>query len=81
MRWSSTHGGLLAALPEVDLLGLGCWCMFRLPQILLPHSSPGRVVVTPVFGVAVRALLQATSLPLGMVVSSAPGRSLSVSTF
>ena len=47
----------------------------------LPHSSPGCEVVASVFGVAVRALLQATSLPLGMVASPAPGRSLSVSTF
>ena len=47
----------------------------------LPHSSPGREVVASVFGVAVRALLQATSLPLGMDVSPAPGRRLSVSTF
>ena len=44
----------------------------------LPHSSPGREVVASVFGVAVRALLQATSLPLGMDASPAPGRSLSV---
>ena len=47
----------------------------------LPHSSPGHEVVAFVFGVAVRALLQATSLPLGMDVSPAPGQSLSVSTF
>ena len=47
----------------------------------LPHSSPWREVGTSVFGVEVRALLQATSLPLGMDVSLAPGRSLSVSTF
>ena len=47
----------------------------------LPHSSPGRVVVASVSAVAVRALLQATSLPLGMDASPAPGRSLSVSTF
>ena len=47
----------------------------------LPHSSPGREVVASVFGVVVRVLLQATSLPLGMDVSPAPGRSLSVSTF
>ena len=80
MRWSSTHGGLLAALPEVGLLGMGCWCMFRVPQILC-LSPPGREVVASVFGVAVRALLQATSLPLGMDVSPAPGRSLSVSIF
>ena len=47
----------------------------------LPHSSPWREVGTSVFGVAVRALLQATSLPLGMDGSLAPGWSLSVSTF
>ena len=37
----------------------------------LPHSSPGREVMASVFGVAVRALLQATSLPFGMDVSGA----------
>ena len=47
----------------------------------LPHSSSGREVVASCFGVAVRELLQATSLPLGMDVSPAPGRGLSVSTF
>ena len=50
-------------------------------SVSLPHSSPGREVVASVFGVAVRALLQATSLPLGMDVSPAPGRILSISTF
>ena len=47
----------------------------------LPHSSPWREVVASVSGVAVWVLLQATSLPLGMDVSLAPGRILSVSTF
>ena len=47
----------------------------------LPHSSPGCGVGASVFGIAVRALLQATSLPLGMDVSPVPGRRLSVSTF
>ena len=46
----------------------------------LPHSSPGREVVASVFGIAVRALLQAMSLPLGMDISLAPCRSLSIST-
>ena len=41
MRWSSTHGGLLAALPEVGLLGMGCWYMFRVPQILCLTPLPG----------------------------------------
>ena len=45
----------------------------------MPHSSPeGEVVAS---GIAVRALLLATSLPLGMDISLAPGRCLSVSTF
>ena len=47
----------------------------------LPHSSPGREVGVSVFGIAVRTLLQATSLPLGMAVSPALGRRLSISTF
>ena len=33
-------GGLLAALPEVWLLGLSCWCHFRVPQILCLTSLP-----------------------------------------
>ena len=41
MCWSSTHGGLLAALLEVGLLGMGCWCMFRVPQILCLTPLPG----------------------------------------
>ena len=47
----------------------------------LPRPSPGHEVVASVFGVAVRALLQATSLPHGMDASPAPGQSLSVSAF
>ena len=47
----------------------------------LPHPSPGREVMASVFGVAERALLQATSLPHGMGASPAPGQSLSVSAF
>ena len=81
MRWSSTHGGLLAALLEVGLLGMGCWCMFRVLQILCLTPLPGMRSWLLFFGVAVRALLQAASLPLGMDVSPAPGQSLSVSTF
>ena len=83
MHWSSTHGGSLAALPEVRLLGKGCWRMFRVPQILglAPLPSPGREVEASVFGIPVRALLQATSLPNCMDSSPAPGQGLSVSAF
>ena len=41
MRWSSTHGGSLAALPEVGLLGKGCWHRIRVPQILCLTPLPG----------------------------------------
>ena len=34
MRWPCTHGGSLAALPEVGLLGRGCWRFVRVPQNL-----------------------------------------------
>ena len=81
MRWSSTHGGLLAALPEVRLPGMGCWCPFRVPQILCLTPPPRVWLWLLVFGIAVRALLLATYLPLDMDVSLAPGRCLSVSTF
>ena len=47
----------------------------------LPHPSPGREVEASVFGIAVRTLLQATSLPSCMESSPAPGQGLSVSAF
>ena len=74
-------GGLLVALPEVRLPGMGCWCPFRVPQILCLTPLPRVRSWLLVSGIAVRALLLATSLPLGMDVSLAPGRCLSVSTF
>ena len=74
-------GGLLAALPEVRLPGMGCWCPFRVPQILCLTPVLGVRSWLLVSGMAVRTLLLATSLPLGMDVSLAPGRCLSVSTF
>ena len=62
MRWPYTHGGSLAALPVVGLLGKGCWRIVRVPQNLLPHPSPGREVNASVFGITVRTLLQAAPL-------------------
>ena len=47
----------------------------------LPHPSPGREIEASVFGIAVRALLQATSLPNCMDASPVPGQGLSVSAF
>ena len=47
----------------------------------LPRPSPGSEVEASVFGIAVRALLQATALPHFMVSSPAPGQGLFVSAF
>ena len=77
MRWSYTHGGSLAALPEVGLLGKGCWRIVRVPQILC---------LTPLPGVRSRLLFLAsrygaTSLPRCMESSPEPDQGLSVSAF
>ena len=47
----------------------------------LPHPSPGSEIGASVFGIAVRALLQAMSFPHYMVSFPAPGQGLSVSAF
>ena len=41
MHGYSAHGGSLAALPEVRLLGKGCLRMCRVPQILGLTPLPG----------------------------------------
>ena len=41
MRWPYMHGGSLAALPEVGLLGRGCWRFVRVPQNLCLTPLPG----------------------------------------
>ena len=71
--------GLLAALLEVYLSISSSWSLCRVPQVLR-LSSPGRRVVFSEAGMAVRALLLATSLPLPMVFPEA-GSNVSVSTF
>ena len=58
--------GLLAALLEVYLSVSSGWSLCRVPQVLRLSSPGGRVVVSEA-GMAVRALLLATSLPLHMV--------------
>ena len=58
--------GLLAALLEVYLSVSSCWSLCRVPQVLRLSSPGGRVVVSEA-GMAVWALLLATSLPLHMV--------------
>ena len=58
--------GLLAALLEVYLSVSSSWSLYRVPRVLR-LSSPGRRGVFSEAGMAVRALLLATSLPLPMV--------------
>ena len=74
MRWSSTHGGLASgssgSLPSrferlVSLQG---------DSDSMVHFSPVGMVVISGCGIAVRALLLATSLTLTMVLPLAPGR-------
>ena len=57
---------LLAALLEVYLSVSSSWSLCRVPRVLC-LSTPGRRVVFSEAGMAVRALLLATSLPLPMV--------------
>ena len=65
--------GLLAALLVVCLSVSSGWSSCRVPQILRRSSPGGRVVVSDA-GMAVQALLLATSLPLNMVVPLTMGR-------
>ena len=76
MRWSSTHGGLASgssgSLPSrfqrlVSLRGAS-------DSMAYLKYSPEGVVVISGSGIAVRALLLATSLTLTMVLPLAPGR-------
>ena len=53
MCWSYTHGGSLAALPEVGLLGRGCWRIVSVPQILCFTPLPGVKSSLQFFGIAV----------------------------
>ena len=69
--------GLLAALPEVRLPGLGCWCPFRDLRFSASFLYGG-AVESLVSGIAVRVVLLTSSLPLGMDFSLVPGRCLSV---
>ena len=81
MRWSYSHGGSLAALPEVGLLGMGCWRMVRVPQNLCLTPLLGVRSMLLFFGIVVWTLLQATPLTGSMVSSPKSGQGLSVSAF
>ena len=77
MRRSSTHGGLASGSSGSQTSQYGLLVYVQGASDSLPHSSPGGEVVASGFWHSVLA----TSLPLGMDVSLAPGRCLSVSTF
>ena len=81
MRWSSTHGGLASGSSGSRTSRYGLLVYVQGASDSLPLSSPRGRSWLLVSGIAVRALLLATSLPLGMDVSLAPGRCLSASTF
>ena len=69
------------ALPEVGLLGLGCWRIVRMPQNLCLTPLPGVRSMLLFFGIAVWTLLQATPLTRSMESSPKPGQGLSISAF
>ena len=81
MHWPYTHGGSLAAFPEVGLFSMGCWRIVRAPQNLCLTPLPGMRSMLLFFGIAVWALLQATPLTRIMESSPKPGQGLSVSAF
>ena len=77
MRWSSTHGGLASGSSGSQASRYGLLVSVQGTSDSLPRSSTG-VRSNLWFLVAVRVLLLASSLPLGMDFSLAPGRCLSV---
>ena len=77
----NTHGGSLVALPEVGLLGMGCWHIVRVPQNLCLTPLPGVRSMLLFFVIAVWMLLQETPLTRSMESSPKPGQGLSVSAF
>ena len=66
--------GLLAALLEVCLPGFERLVSLQGASDSMTHFSPEGVVVFSGSGIAVRALLLATSLTLTMVLPLTPGR-------
>ena len=81
MRWPYTHGGLLAALPKVRLLGKACWRIVRVPQNLCLTPLPG--VRSMLLFLASRYGRCSRQRHLHVVIESSPmpGQGLSVSAF
>ena len=77
MRWSSMHGGLASGSSGSQASRYGLLVSVQGTSDSLPRSSTG-VRSNLWFLVAVRVLILASSLPLSMDFSLAPGRCLSV---
>ena len=81
MRWPYTHGGSLAALPKVGLLGIGCWHIVRVPQNLCLTPLPGVRSMLLFLASRYRRCSRQRHLHVVMESSPTPGRGLSVSAF
>ena len=81
MRWPYTHGGSLAALPEVGLLGKGCWRIARVPQNLCLTPLPGVRSMLLFLALWYGRCSRQRHLQVVMESSPTPGQGLSVSAF
>ena len=81
MHWPYTHGGSLVALPEVGLLGKGCWRLVRVPQILFLTPLPGRRSMLLFLASRYGRCSRQRHLHVVMEPSPTPGQGLSVSAF
>ena len=74
MRWSSAHGGLAGGSSGSLTSRFERLVSLQGASDAMAHFSPEGVVVISASGIAVRALLLATSLTLTMVIPLALGR-------
>ena len=81
MCWPYMHGGSLAALPKVGLLGEGCWRIVRVPQNLCLTPLPGvRLMLLFLASPYGRCSMQ-RHLPVVLESSPTTGQGLPVSAF
>ena len=81
MSWPYTHGGSLAALPEVGILGKGCCGIVRVPQDLCLTPLPGVRSMLLFLASRYGRCSRQRHLHLVMESSPEPGQGLSVSAF
>ena len=81
MCWPYTHGGSLAALPEVGLLGKGCWHIVRVPRNLYLTPLPGVRSMLLFLAMTYGRCYKQCHFHVVMVSSPTPGQGLSVSAF